>query len=65
MTRPLAFCCQVSAPTANGPRTYRYDHIFGGDRGQPSGQLFHTCVEPLVEGLFQGYNATVSKAVLL
>ncbi|GAB4822357.1 hypothetical protein N2152v2_009403 [Parachlorella kessleri] len=39
--------------------SFRYDHVFGGESGQPSAQLYSNCVAPLVDGLFKGYNATV------
>ena len=49
-----AFVCQVFA----GPNSFTYDHVFGGE-GDPEEKLYSNCVEPLVEGLFKGYNATV------
>ena len=46
---------QVSA----GPHTFTYDHVFGGGNGADPTTLYDECVQPLVEGLFSGYNATV------
>lgn len=43
---------------AAGEHSFRYDHVFG-DYGQPPAALYDTCVQPLVDGLFKGYNATV------
>ena len=42
-----------------GAHDFTYDHVFGGDFGKDSSQLYDECVSPLVDGLFQGYNATV------
>ena len=39
--------------------TFNYDHVFGGGNGLPPTALYNTCVRPLVDGLFKGYNATV------
>ncbi len=44
----------------SGPHSFTYDHVFGGDSGQDSTNLYGRCVEPLVDGLFKGYNATAS-----
>ncbi|DBB08621.1 TPA: hypothetical protein ACH3X3_008748 [Trebouxia sp. C0006] len=41
-----------------GAHSFTYDHVFGVDSTPPD-QLFGHCVEPLVSGLFKGYNATV------
>ena len=44
----------------SGPHSFTYDSVFGGDCGQEPAQLYHRTVAPLVDGLFKGYNATVS-----
>lgn len=41
-----------------GANSFTYDHVFGGE-GVPEDHLYSHCVEPLVDGLFKGYNATV------
>ncbi|DBA94598.1 TPA: hypothetical protein ACH3X1_002180 [Trebouxia sp. C0004] len=41
-----------------GAHSFTYDHVFGVDSTPPE-QLYGHCVEPLVSGLFKGYNATV------
>ncbi len=41
-----------------GSNSFTYDSVFGGT-GLPPGRLYETCVLPLVQGLFKGYNATV------
>ncbi|CAJ2640955.1 unnamed protein product [Trifolium pratense] len=41
-----------------GARSYTFDHVYGST-GSPSCNMFEECVAPLVDGLFQGYNATV------
>lgn len=41
-----------------GANSYTYDYVFGGG-GQGPDQLYDSCVLPLVDGLFKGYNATV------
>ncbi|GBG79956.1 hypothetical protein CBR_g30218 [Chara braunii] len=38
--------------------TFTFDHVYGST-GTNQRELFGDCVLPLVEGLFQGYNATV------
>ncbi|CAK9177037.1 unnamed protein product [Ilex paraguariensis] len=38
--------------------SFTFDHVYGGT-GSPSSAMFGECVAPLVDGLFQGYNATV------
>jgi hypothetical protein len=49
----------VIAQVGNGNQRFTYDHVFGGN-GQHPDNLYSACVENLVEGLFKGYNATVS-----
>ena len=41
-----------------GTHSFTFDHVYGNG-GSPSSFMFQECVAPLVEGLFQGYNATV------
>ncbi|XVE82831.1 hypothetical protein DITRI_Ditri16bG0037200 [Diplodiscus trichospermus] len=41
-----------------GTHSFTFDHIYGNG-GSPSSSMFEECVFPLVDGLFQGYNATV------
>ncbi|KAI3986938.1 hypothetical protein MKX01_039873, partial [Papaver californicum] len=38
--------------------SFTFDHVYGNN-GSPSSVMFEECVAPLVDGLFQGYNATV------
>ncbi|XP_017974972.1 PREDICTED: kinesin-like protein KIN-4A isoform X2 [Theobroma cacao] len=41
-----------------GTHSFTFDHVYGNG-GSPSSSMFEECVAPLVDGLFQGYNATV------
>ncbi|CAL5395391.1 hypothetical protein CsSME_00020816 [Camellia sinensis var. sinensis] len=41
-----------------GTHLFTFDHVYGCT-GSPSSSMFKECVAPLVDGLFQGYNATV------
>ncbi|KAM7278761.1 hypothetical protein ACFE04_005895 [Oxalis oulophora] len=41
-----------------GSHSFTFDHVYGSN-GSPSTSMFEECVAPLVDGLFQGYNATV------
>eukprot|EP00232_Nephroselmis_pyriformis_P010287 CAMPEP_0182879026 /NCGR_PEP_ID=MMETSP0034_2-20130328/15709_1 /TAXON_ID=156128 /ORGANISM="Nephroselmis pyriformis, Strain CCMP717" /LENGTH=386 /DNA_ID=CAMNT_0025011931 /DNA_START=1 /DNA_END=1158 /DNA_ORIENTATION=+ len=41
-----------------GPKSFTFDYVYGGI-GRPLDALFGDCVDPLVQGIFQGYNATV------
>lgn len=41
-----------------GAHSFTFDHVYGST-GSPSSDMFEECVAPLVDGLFQGYNATV------
>ena len=38
--------------------SFTFDHVYGST-GSSSSSIFDECVSPLVDGLFQGYNATV------
>ena len=37
---------------------FTFDHVYGNN-ATPSSRIFEECVAPLVDGMFQGYNATV------
>lgn len=39
-------------------RNFLYDHVYGWNASNPD-KLYDQCVQPLVGGLFKGYNATV------
>lgn len=41
-----------------GSHSFTFDHVYGNG-ASPSSSIFEECVSPLVDGLFQGYNATV------
>ncbi|KZV54561.1 hypothetical protein F511_01359 [Dorcoceras hygrometricum] len=41
-----------------GTHSFTFDHVYGST-GSPSTAMYDECVAPLVDGLFQGYNATV------
>ncbi|XP_061355548.1 kinesin-like protein KIN-4A [Gastrolobium bilobum] len=41
-----------------GAHSFTFDHVYGGT-GSPPSAMFDECVASLVDGLFQGYNATV------
>ncbi|KVI06712.1 hypothetical protein Ccrd_014933 [Cynara cardunculus var. scolymus] len=41
-----------------GTHSFTFDHVYGST-GTPPSAMFEECVSPLVDGLFQGYNATV------
>ncbi|CAO2833966.1 unnamed protein product, partial [Amaranthus hypochondriacus] len=41
-----------------GTHSFTFDHVYGSS-ASPSSSMFEECVSPLVDGLFQGYNATV------
>ncbi|KAJ9559868.1 hypothetical protein OSB04_005028, partial [Centaurea solstitialis] len=41
-----------------GTHSFTFDHVYGST-GSPSSTMFEECVSPLVDGLLQGYNATV------
>ncbi|KAH1082334.1 hypothetical protein J1N35_022095 [Gossypium stocksii] len=41
-----------------GTHSFTFDQVYGNG-GSPSSSMFEECVAPLVDGLFQGYNATV------
>ncbi|KAG8632651.1 kinesin-like protein KIN-4A isoform X2 [Manihot esculenta] len=41
-----------------GTHSFTFDHVYGST-GSSSSAMFEECIAPLVDGLFQGYNATV------
>ncbi|KMZ68995.1 Kinesin-like protein [Zostera marina] len=41
-----------------GTHSFTFDYVYGSTASPPS-SMFEECVAPLVDGLFQGYNATV------
>ncbi|MCD7471728.1 Kinesin-like protein KIN-4A [Datura stramonium] len=41
-----------------GTHSFTFDHVYGST-ASPSSAMYQECVAPLVDGLFQGYNATV------
>ncbi|PHT30460.1 Kinesin-like protein FRA1 [Capsicum baccatum] len=41
-----------------GTHSFTFDHVYGST-ASPSAAMYQECVAPLVDGLFQGYNATV------
>lgn len=51
----LLLCMQICV----GQHTFTYDNVYGSGGGDDAANLYPDCVEPLVEGLFKGYNATV------
>ncbi|XP_052886139.1 kinesin-like protein KIN-4A isoform X1 [Gossypium arboreum] len=42
-----------------GTHSFTFDHVYGSTTGSPASSMFDECIVPLVNGLFQGYNATV------
>jgi kinesin family protein 4/21/27 len=43
--------------STNG-QNFTYDNVYGG-MGKPDDLLYPECIQPLVAGIFKGYNATV------
>ncbi|KAJ8541120.1 hypothetical protein K7X08_001936 [Anisodus acutangulus] len=43
---------------AIGTHSFTFDHVYG-NTASPSAAMYQECVSPLVDSLFQGYNATV------
>ncbi|XP_021903517.1 LOW QUALITY PROTEIN: kinesin-like protein KIN-4A [Carica papaya] len=41
-----------------GTHSFTFDHVYG-NTGSPSSAMYEECIASLVDGLFQGYNATV------
>jgi kinesin family protein 4/21/27 len=42
-----------------GSHRFTYDNVYGSAGGDNAVDLYPDCVQPLVDGLFKGYNATV------
>lgn len=42
-----------------GQHTFTYDNVYGSGGAVDAVSLYPDCVQPLVDGLFKGYNATV------
>jgi hypothetical protein len=42
-----------------GQHAFAYDNVYGSGSGDSAANLYPDCVQPLVDGLFKGYNATV------
>jgi hypothetical protein len=42
-----------------GQHAFTYDNVYGSGGGDTAANLYPDCVQPLVHGLFKGYNATV------
>ncbi|KAK9835062.1 hypothetical protein WJX81_008045 [Elliptochloris bilobata] len=40
-----------------GPHSFTFDHVYGGGGASPE-LLYEQCIQPLVAGLFSGFNAT-------
>ena len=40
-----------------GPHSFTFDHVYGGGGASPD-LLYEQCIQPLVAGLFSGFNAT-------
>ncbi|CAH2064513.1 unnamed protein product [Thlaspi arvense] len=54
-------CVSVSPVTPQvqmGTHSFTFDSVYGSN-GSPPSLMFEECVAPLVDGLFNGYNATV------
>lgn len=54
----LIDCCLNFLQVQIGTHSFTFDHVYGST-ASPSSAIFEECVGPLVDGLFQGYNATV------
>eukprot|EP00210_Caulerpa_lentillifera_P007067 g6760.t1 len=55
-------CLQVASEQAQVTccgKNYLFDRVYGACAGSPSSNLFVDCIQPLVDMLFKGYNATV------
>lgn len=55
MVRSCCACLQISV----GLHRFTYDNVYGSGGGDSAVNLYPDCVQPLVDGLFKGYNATV------
>ncbi|KAJ6344737.1 hypothetical protein OIU76_006291 [Salix suchowensis] len=58
LTDPETFRTENRKRTLYSTHSFTFDHVYGSS-GTPSSAMFEDCIAPLVDGLFQGYNATV------
>lgn len=49
----------VALQISVGSHRFTYDNVYGSGGGDSAENLYPDCVQPLVDGLFKGYNATV------
>ena len=56
-TSELAWISGCPAQVCTGPHTFTFDHVYGGGGASPD-LLYEQCIQPLVAGLFSGFNAT-------
>eukprot|EP00775_Hariotina_reticulata_P005026 gene5026-5268_t len=49
----------LPAQVVCGHHTFTYDNVYGSGGAYDAANLYPDCVQPLVDGLFKGYNATV------
>ena len=50
---------QFSPQVSCYERNYLFDRVYGACNASPAENLFGDCIQPLVDALFKGYNATV------
>lgn len=55
LTSVLLCWLQISV----GSHRFTYDNVYGSGGADDASSLYLHCVQPLVDGLFKGYNATV------
>lgn len=57
----MLFCSRVGVALqiSVGSHRFTYDNVYGSGGGDSAENLYPDCVQPLVDGLFKGYNATV------
>lgn len=58
INRNDAYYFRYTVQVQIGTHSFTFDHVYGS-ASTPSSAMFDECVAPLVDGLFQGYNATV------
>ncbi|KAG5030727.1 hypothetical protein JHK85_014709 [Glycine max] len=56
--KPQVHTYSLNSTVQIGAHSFTFDHVYGST-GSPSSSMFEECVAPLIDGLFQGYNATV------
>lgn len=54
---PLCVFCALQISV--GSHRFTYDNVYGSGGADSAVNLYPDCVQPLVDGLFKGYNATV------